>query len=288
MRLFLIALLMIATPAFAESQTYDSMGTYENDAEQAVEEQAQEQDAQDGKIVPDHVEVSLVPQGDSHKTVGMRFSVPDVVNGCWAISPLKYDTAQQDPFYYDIVIHDYTRKEGPCSAGNRMAMATVPLEKKLIEDGKMKILRLSIGTTIDRYNVAYKDGIVTITPESQIKFKAAGDLIYNFERSGEKTGALIGLIIPVAPANTDTTQAIADFAEMNGLTPAPESATSSLPLKNGGSQIHYYYDSRHAMAGRVTSEFAQVGGTTIPMTYDVQDGRGQEFVPAPVYAKKIE
>lgn len=285
---FLAALLMIASPAYAETQTYNDTGAYETEAAQEHDQAVEREQDKAGRIVPTRVQVSLVPRGNSKETVGLHFSVPDVVNGCWDISPLSFETARQDPYYFDVRIKDYTRKEGKCSANNRMAGATVPIEKKLLDEGKIKILRLTIGNTTDRYNVDYTNNVMRILPSSQVKFTSAAEMVHNFAKSSKKTGALLALIIPIAPAGTDTKQPLADYAQMNGLTPAPENATSSLPHTNGGSQIHYYYDARNVLSARLGSEFSPIGSTTIPVTYDLQDGRGQEFMTAPVYAKEIE
>ena len=288
MRLILPALLLLAAPAFAETQTYDSTGAYETEAEKTTDEADTQEDADTGRITPREVFVSITPHGNSYETAGLRLAVPDVVSGCWDVSPLTVESGPQEPYYFDIRVKDYTQKEGKCDAKNRRAAAIVPIKKKLLEDGKIKILRLTIGTTTDRYNVTYEDGVMRILPSSQVKFKADRELVHNFARSGKKTGALVALIVPTAPEGSDTTQAIADFAATSGLTPAPERATSSLPQENGGTDIHYYYDSHHVLASRIGAEFSPVGGTTIPVTYDLRDGRGQESVPAPVYAKKID
>lgn len=257
MRLLFAALIFLTTPAFAQ-------------------------------IVPTTVNVSLAPQGDSTQTVGLKFSVPDVIGGCWDIGELAHETAMQDPFYMDVRIQSYTRKEGACGGVNQQASAIVPIEKKLLADGKIKVLRLSIGPTTDRYNVTYDNGRMSILPQSQTIFKTAQELVYNFDKATKNTGALLALIVPTAPTGVDTTQAISDFASMYGLTPAPESATSSLPAMNGGTAIHYYHDARGALSPGVLGDFSQVGSTTIPATYDLPDGRGQEFIPAPVYAKKVD
>lgn len=258
MRLLLIALLLMTMPAYAQM------------------------------IVPTTVDVSLTPHGNGAETVGLKFSVPDVVGGCWNVSELRHETAMQDPFYMDVRIESYTREQGTCGGINQQASAIVPIKKTLLANGKIKVLRLSIGPTVDRYNVTYDNGRMSILPQSQNIFKTARELVHNFERSTKKTGALLAFIIPTAPSGTDTTQAIADFVAMHGLTPAPESATSSLPAMNGGTQIHYYHDARGALSATISGEFAQVGSTSIPAIYDLPDGRGQEFTPAPVYAKKVD
>lgn len=257
MRLILIALLCFSTPAFAET------------------------------IVPTTINVTFAPHGDSTKTIGLKFSAPEVVNGCWDISGLEHETAHQDPFYYDVKIHSYTRQAGPCDNQNKQASALVPIERKMLENGKIKILRLSVGPTVDRYTVTYDNGRVSILPQTQQIFKTPRELVHNFARSGAKTGDLLAFMVPAAPAGVDTAQAIADFAMTYGLTPAPENATSSLPTRNGGTQIYYYYDARGALSPKVSGEFGQIGSTSIPATYDLPDGRGQEYIPAPVYAKKV-
>lgn len=239
-------------------------------------------------IVPTTVNVSLAPHGNSAQSVGLKFSVPDVIGGCWKVSELAHETAMQDPFYMDVRVQSYTRAQGTCGGANQQASAIVPIEKKLLDEGKIKVLRLSIGPTVDRYNVTYDNGRMSILPQSQQIFKTSQELVHNFERSGKKTGALLAFMIPTAPAGVDTTQAIADFAAMYGLTPAPESATSSLPSVNGGTHIHYYHDARGALSAGVSGDFAQIGSATIPATYDLPDGRGQEFIPAPVYARKVD
>lgn len=257
MRFLLIALLFMTTPAFAET------------------------------IVPTTITVSLAPHGNSAESVGLKFAVPDIIGGCWDVGELEHETGRQEPFYIDVKIDSYTRVPGPCGGANQQPSAIVPLEKKLLEEGKIKVLRLSIGPMVDRYNVTYENGRMSILPQSQQIFKTTRELVHNFERSGKKTGALLGFMIPSAPAGSDTAQAIADFTAMYGLTPAPQSATSSLPSVNGGTQIHYYHDPRGALSAGLSGEFAPVGTATIPATYDLPDGRGQEYIPAPVYAKTV-
>lgn len=282
-------LLIVSTPALADSQTYDPTGAgYQNEAAQIAKEQEAKARGGEGVIVPREVTVDLVPFGQSGESAGLRFSVPDVVNGCWDISPLHYETSTQGPYYFDVSIKHYTRKEGKCGGGNRMARATVPLEKSLLEQGKIKILRLSIGPVTDRFEAAYENGTLTIKPQSTVKFLTDGILSYNFDRDGKGKGQLVALVVPIAPVHLDTYQAAEDFAMMYALTPAPETATSSLARTNGGSAIHYYYDGMNTLAPRLGPDFAPVGQTAIPMTYDLLDGRAQEYIPAQIYARRID
>ncbi len=257
MRLLLSFLLLLTTPALAQT------------------------------ITPTTVNVTLAPHGNSAENIGLKFSVPDVIGGCWSVSDLAHETGMQDPFYMDVRIQSYTREQSACGGANKQPAALVPIERKLLEDGKIKILRLSVGPTVDRYTVTYDNGRMSILPQTQQIFKTPRELVHNFARSGAKTGDLLAFMVPAAPAGVDTAQAIADFAMTYGLTPAPESATSSLPTRNGGTQIYYYYDARGALSSKVSGAFGQIGSTSIPATYDLPDGRGQEYIPAPVYAKKV-
>lgn len=271
--------------AHAESQTYDGIGARTNNPDAAF----MTRDSRPADyIVPKSVNVSLAPSGNSAKEVGLRFTAPETVNGCWDISPIQYTHGMVAPHYFDVTLTHYTRNQGACSGVNRTASATVPIEKKLLDEGKIKVLRLTIGATTDRYTVDYNKGRLEILPLSQAIFKTAGTLTHNFGRSGTGKNRLIALIVPAAPKGTDTHQAIADFAGMRGLTPAPESATSSLPHTNGGTSVYYYYDSGKQLGDQVGSEFSPVGSTTLPLTYDLPDGRGQDFAGAPVYAKAID
>lgn len=280
---------LFSASAMAESQTF-SPARLGNQQEAIAQAEKAKADAarDDNIIVPNRVMVTLVTQDNPQEEVGLRFSVPDVMNGCWDISPLRYDTSSQGPFYYDVTIKDYTRKEGACTGKNRAARATVPIAKKLLEEGKIKVLRLSLGDVTDRYNVTYDNGAVEIMPETQRIFKTTIDLSYNFNKSNNKTGALIALIAPTAPAHANTEQALANFAAIYSLTPAPQNATSSLPASNGGSDIHYYYDSKKTLTPRLNGEFAPVGTTGIAQIVDVKDGRDQTLISAPVYAKKVD
>lgn len=289
MRYLFLAVFLFAAPAVAETNTYDASGTYSSSAAaQEQEHQRKSISGEEGLIVPSRVDLALTPQGKSSDMVGLRFSVPDVVNGCWRISPLEVKNSMQGPYYFDVEVVGYHRSEGQCSGENRMARAVVPIERSKLEQGKIKILRLSIGPVTDRFEVTYKDGTMTIMPQSAVKFRTDGLLSYNFDRDGKGTGQMIALILPTAPVGMNTTAAADDFARIYGLTPAPESATSSMPRNNGGSTLHYYYDVQKTLAHRVGANFAQMGQTNIPMTLDMQDGRGQQMIAAPVYAKLIE
>src|SRR5690606_16769107 len=110
---------------------------------------------------------------------GLQMSVPDVVSGCFEVTPLEYEARFVDPYYLDIKVKRYRRVPLPgtpatCERQNKMSTAMMALSKSDLQQRGTQEIRFSTGAATDSYKVEIDDSKIELVPRSMLVFKAAG------------------------------------------------------------------------------------------------------------------
>lgn len=300
------ALLLLAfaapVPAFAqdddlpESQTYDP--TYMGVPNQAADyiRGLQRQSLVDkGFIKPTMVQVAVVhyPYMEEDQ-FGIQMAVPDMVSGCYTLTPLEYEAKFVDPYYLDIKVKKYRRiaPEGvnvraKCDKKNKMSTALMVLSKKdLMERGTQEI-RFSTEVATDNYKVVIDDAHLELVPRSMVVFKGrdmAGPLkdriIHSFA-----SDKMIALHVPMAKTGEDLTDQVLSFAKTRALTPA----TPDQPAAWGGNGLatYYFYDQNGHIIDQIGENgYAEIGKISVNRPYDGDMGRGETPVELSVFVTR--
>lgn len=289
----LLALVILPSSVQAqESQIYDptftGIGTRASDAARDAERRSL---GAQGFITPTQVDVSIVhePYMDDGQ-FGLLMAVPDVVNGCFELTPLEYEAKFIDPYYLDITVKRYRRiapengaPEKDCS-GNKMSTAMMVLSREdLLKRGTNQI-RFSTAAGRDTYDLAIKDSMAEIIPKSMTVFQAQGltgplkdRLIYTF--TGDR---VISLQVPMAELDDDVRGTLMAFAQKHALTPLDDQMMKG---SGKGKNIFYFYDTAGKMAPQIGSDgYAEVGTIQVNRPFDGPNGRSFVAVDLDVFA----
>lgn len=301
--IFILCLLLPVSVSFAqeagdsgESQTYDpTFSGHVNEAEQAVRQQQQKMQAAQGFITPQSVNVSLVhPSYMDEDQFGIEMSVPDMISGCYELTPLEYEAKFVDPYFLDIRVKKYRRiaPEGinaaqKCDQQNKMSTAMMVLDRKDLEKRGTQEIRFSADAGADTYKIVLSDTHVELIPASMMVFQGvnlAGPLkdrlIYSFA-----SDSMIVLQIPMAQADEDLTPQILHFAKSYALAPVnPESPAS---WDGNGRAMYYFHDRDGQLSPRIGPDgYAQVGTIKANRPYDGPNGRTETAVDLTVYVTR--
>lgn len=285
-RLILLALSLIALslPAFAqdtdlpEIQTYDP--TYSGRVNQTANQirQMKAQSLSDkGFIKPSVVQVSIVhPDYMDDDQFGLQMAVPDVVSGCYELTPLEYEANFVDPYFLDIKVKKYRRvpPEGnvtDCGRQNKQSTGLMVLSRKDLEKRGTKEIRFSTESAIDTYKIIWSGSRVELVPQSMVVFKAqnmGGSLkdriSYEF-----KNQTMVALQVPMAEPGDDVTPRIMQFASLRALSPAGDPEMSP-----NGKRIYYFYDNGGHIAGEIGPDgYGEIGRITVGRPMDGAGGR---------------
>ena len=295
---FALLLCLLSLPALAqekESYVFVPPGTnFKNETADYVRDLQRKSLQENGFIKPTLIEVSLV-----HYTYmdpdqfGILMTVPDVVSGCWDISPLQYEANFIDPYYLDVKVKDYQRKvietsnvQSGCPAGNKMATALLVLSKSDLEKRQIRQIRFTSGFSADYYDLIYGNNTLQLKPQSMVVFKAKnleGAMKDRMGISFDGTGR-VALHVPMATKDDNVAAAVRQFALRNALTPDADNAMS---YSASGSPVFYYYDVTGRILGQVGDDgYAPVGTITAARPYDGPTGRTQIGVPLQVFATR--
>ncbi len=303
-RLILLALLAITPcfPAYAqssggESQLYDPTFTGQggNKAAERIHEMKRESLKDKGFISPQAIQISIVHYPFMEQSqYGIQMAVPDLVSGCFTLSPLEYEANFVDPYFLDIKVKKYRRvaPEGPlafkkCNSKNQMSTALMVLDKQdLLKRGTEEI-RFSGDAGSDTYKILISEDHLELIPESMLVFKAQSlggplkdRIIHSFA-----SGKMITLQVPMAQAGEDLSNEIIAFARTRALTPA----TPTQPAAwggNGRAMYYFYDDNGHILEKIGENGYAELGKITVNRPYDGPEGRSQIPVELSVFVTR--
>lgn len=302
MRLLLLILMMVFTgpcDVFAqekESHVYQIPGsTFHNEGADRIRSLQRRSLANNGFIKPKQIEVSLVQYDymDPEDQFGLLMVVPDVVSGCWDITPLEYESSFIEPYYFDVKVKHYQRKkievanvETDCPAQNKMSTALIVLSKKDLQKRRIRQIRFSSGFVADYYNISASEESLSLFPQSMVIFKAANltgpkkdRLTLGFNGSGQ-----IALHIPMAKKTDDIKPQLLKFAQMRALTPVADMPVTY--SANGGATYYFNDDSGHILGTIGEEGYAPLGKVTVGRPYDGPHGRTLTPVPLQVYVTR--
>jgi len=301
----LIVLCLLAaplTPAFAqddglaESQTYDPTftGSIKTPGE-SIREMQRASLTDKGFIRPDVVHVALVHYPYmSADQFGLQLSVPDMVSGCYDLTPLEYEAQFIDPYFLDIKVRQYRRvaPEGvnaytQCDRKNKMATALMVLDRKDLKSRGTQQIRFSTETGRDNYKIILNDTQIELIPESMMVFKGqnmSGPLkdrvAHSF--SGDTT---VVLQVPMARPGEDLSNEIVNFALSQSLSMPESGQTTS--WNSNGMATYYFTDTSGMMASRIGADgYAHVGTISALRPADGPNGRGEVPVPLGVFVTR--
>ena len=297
-RLFFVLFLCMGTPALAqsESQIYDPTFTGKNnEAEEAAMLQKERQEAELGFIAPTSVNIALVhPNYMEDHQFGIQMSVPDVVSGCFNLSPLEYEANFVDPYYLDIKVKKYrmTTPKGraelqKCDLQNKQVSGIMLLDKNdLMRRGTQEI-RFSSDAGRDTYKIILTDKSVELVPDSASFFKPQGltgalkdRIAYNFNDAGAIT-----LHVPMAQDGEDITAQIESFAMSHAL--APAESGPMLELGDDGGAVYHFKDSSGRFSSMINEDgYAEIGTISVMRPYDGPEGRTQVPVDLSVFVTR--
>jgi len=295
----LLSLLAFAPVAMAqdegtpESQTYDPTHTGStNQTADYIRDLQKKSQVDKGFIKPQVVQVSIVhlPYMDEDQ-FGLQMAVPDVVSGCYKLTPLEYEANFVDPYFLDIKVKKYRRiaPEGEsvasCDRQNKMSTGMMVLSRKDLKQRGTQEIRFSTDVATDNYKIVLNDAMLELIPESMVIFKPQdmqGDLkdriVYNFTGSN-----MVTLQVPMAQASDNIEQQLMLFAASHAMMPANNDSAST--GKNG--HIYYFYDQSGQMAGQIGPDgYGEVGKISVNRPYDGPNGRTQTAVDLSVFVTR--
>lgn len=279
-----------------ESNTYDPTFTGSgNKVEQQIRDAQRASLADKGFIRPDAVQVAVVhhPYMDDDQ-FGIQMSVPDVISGCYTLTPLEYEANFTPPHYLDIKVKKYRRiaPEGSpagkkCDAQNKMASALMVLSRKDLQEKGTQEIRFSTEIGTDNYKIILDDTHMELVPRSMMIFKAEGmtgplkdRIMYSFTND-----KMIALQVPMANPGEDLTEEITLFAKTRALKPVnPDSPAS---WTGGGLATYYFYDDNGHIIDQLGEEsYAEIGQIAVNRPYDGPEGRTTTPVSLSVFVTR--
>lgn len=294
-------LLLPAMPAMAqndanlpEMMTYDPTftGGLNQEAER-IRDLQRESLGDKGYITPTAVNISIVhPAYMDENQFGIQMAVPDVVSGCYTLTPLEYEAKFAQPDSLNIRVKHYRRiapqgANARCDTRNKMATALMVLDKKDLRARGTKEINFSTEAARDTYRIVLGDNRLELIPQSMMVFKAPGltgelkdRLVYTFASS-----KMVALQVPMAKPGEDLSEEINGFARSRALTPANADAPTSW-AGNGAATYYFYDDGGHVVAQIAEKGYAELGKITVSRPYDGPDGRTEAPVTLSVFVTR--
>ncbi|PZQ44926.1 MAG: hypothetical protein DI551_09125 [Micavibrio aeruginosavorus] len=292
-RLFLIALCLSTTfaalPSYAqdenlpENMTYDPAYTgWVNKTAEDIRAAQRASLADKGFIKPNVVQVAIVhePYMEDDQ-FGIQMAVPDMISGCYSLTPLEYEAKFTEPHYLDIKVKKYRRvpPEGSsavrkCDQQNKMSTALMVLSKKDLMSKGTQEIRFSTEVGVDNYRVILDENHLELIPRSMMIFRAqnmAGPLkdriLYSFQ-----SDKMVALQVPMAKPGEDLTNQILKFAQTRAMTPADPSKPAQ--WTGNGMAIYYFYDQNGHIIDQIGKDgYAEIGKVSVDRPYDGPEGR---------------
>jgi len=279
-----------------ELMTYDPTYTgVRNEAADEIRTMQSKSLADKGFIKPNVVHVAVV-----HHTYmdddqfGIQMAIPDMISGCYTLTPLEYETKFTEPHFLDVKVKKYRRiaPEGSaatrkCDTQNKMSTALMVLSKKDLQKRGTQEIRFTTEVAGDNYRVVLDDNHLELIPRSMMIFKAqnmAGPLkdriIYSFA-----SDKMVALQIPMAKPGEDLSSQITSFAYTRALVPT----TPNAPATWGGNGMatYYFYDQSGMTVSKITDVgYAEIGKISVERPYDGANGRTTTPVELSVFVTR--
>lgn len=292
--LFLALLSLPATAQEFNSYTHSGGSTYKNETADEIRRLQRQSMTDKGFIKPQVIEVSLIrPSYLEDDQFAIQMVVPDVVSGCWNISPLEYESSFIDPFYFDVTVKHYQRNPvetnnvtSGCPTQNKMSSAMIVLNRKDLEGRQIRQIRFSNGSISDYYDIRFSADSLQLKPQSMVIFKAKGmsGPLADYLEIGFGAGGKVALHVPMARQNDDIRNAIVAMASRHGLTPDPDAPMS---YSAGGSPVFYFTDQIGDVAGTIGEDgYSELGTVDAARPYDGENGRMVTPVPLKVFVTR--
>lgn len=249
-----------------------------------------------GFIKPAIVNVELTQEPFmSGGQFGLRMSVPEVVNGCFAFTPLEYETSFKENGDLLIKVKHYRRLAPQgfnahelCAGGNKMATALVVLDKKDLEArGTQRIVFSGAGMGSDTYRVALGETHIELIPQSMMMFHAVNLSGPLKDRIIHPLAAsrIVALQVPMAVPGEDLSAEINDFASRNSL--KPTSGGNPVSWSGNGYASYYFYDESGRTIARIGDKgYAELGKIAVSRPYDGAQGRTEAPVGLSVFVTR--
>jgi hypothetical protein len=304
-RLIALALLALTFaapfPALAQDEDLPEMMTYDptftgipNEAADYIRGLQKQSLVDKGFIKPQMVQVAIVhhPYMEEDQ-FGIQMSVPDMVSGCYTLTPLEYEAKFLDPHFLDIKVKKYRRvppegtsAQAKCDKQNKMSTALMVLSRKDLQARGTQEIRFTTEVASDNYKVILSDTHIELIPRSMVIFKAqplGGPLkdriIYTFASS-----KMVALQVPMSGSGENLYEEIRSLAYSRGLVPANN---GEVAWNGNGRATYYFYDDSGLVISRITDGgYTQLGTIEVNRPYDGPEGRSETPVPLTVFATR--
>lgn len=277
------------TPVLAQDDSLPEQMTYDPQFSGWVNQSAEQIRAAQraslsdkGFITPSEVQVAIVhyPYMDDDQ-FGIQMAVPDVISGCFTLTPLEYEAKFTEPHFLDIKVKKYRRvtPEGSaatrkCDNNNKMSTALMVLSKKDLQEKGTQEIRFSTESGTDNYRLILTEDHLELIPRSMMMFKAQNlggplkdRILYSFA-----SDKMIALQVPMAQPGEDLSDAIVMFARTRALTPA--NPDSPVTWSGNGMATYYFYDDNGHIIDQIGEDgYAEIGQIAVNRPYDGPEGR---------------
>lgn len=270
-----------AQDTLPESMVYDPTFTGRPSTSDHIRAMQRKSMEEKGFIRPDKVKVAIVKHDYmDDDQFGIQMSVPDLISGCYDLTPLEYEAEFIDPYYLDIKVKQYRRTppEGnaalrKCDPQNKMSSALMVLSKTdLMKRGTQEI-RFSTDMATDHYRIVLDDARLELVPRSMLVFQATGlsgplkdRMVYSFP-----SDKMIALHVPMARPGEDVSSALTALASTRALTPVP---TGGDQTTGPDGAVYYFYDDKGDVRSLIAnSSYTELGKITVNRPYDGPQGR---------------
>lgn len=302
--LFLALFLMpvFAAPARAQDEDLPEMMTYDpsytgnaNQAAEQIREMQRKSLGDKGYIKPTTVNISVVREPYMNADqFGLLMSVPDVVSGCYILTPLEYEAQFSEMGELRIKVKQYRRlapegvgAQGNCDPGNKMASALMVLDKKDLLKRGTKDIKFISGATTDTYRLILDETRMELLPQSMMMFRAqnmSGPLKDRILHSFA-SDKMVALQVPMAKPGEDLSEEVNRFAFARSLTPASDAMPVS--WAGNGYASYYFYDNSGQTVARLGEKgYAELGRITVNRPYDGAEGRTEAPVELSVFVTR--
>lgn len=207
--------------------------------------------------------------------VGLQMRIPDVVSGCYELSPIEFETSFIEGNYMDIEVKGYRRTpiktkdvSFDCNVGAQVVAALIPMSARDFESRHIREVRFKNGKIEDSYSVSISDNSMTLTPKRMVAFKPISPLTHNWS-----TGGTIALHVPMTQKGEDIAQALQNFAYGKALFPVSNSRIDD-------NSFRFEDKSGETMSTLGGQNFVEVGTITVNRPYN--GGQGLQRLPVPL------
>jgi hypothetical protein len=205
---------------------------------------------------PSQLVVALQRQTDKTGEAVLHLAAPVSYTGCPRVSNLEHTVnittgnLEVDVKKFTIDFRNLPHAPGtPCKQSFQVSSADIPLDRKLIEDNKIKMISINVpgGLPGQIYDVTLEGDTLTLTPRPRktfgirgISHKATGPIEFRYYPKNT-----IVLSAPVAHGDARK-KIVEDFAKSNDLV-ALSTVSEGFQPRSGHDEVYYYIDDRNRL-----------------------------------------